>query len=153
VENWHQKITALINNNLFLNLLKFLQILGKFGNKLWQNIPFCFVEAQKFGTVPPHPPQQLKSGWNPMSDCFAFCSFILCCSCPTWSISNLSMKEGHFFGVMRSTEPPGCFRLCSWCLWKALTEEECISLVLCCLDLRCKIIEYWMISSLKIKLN
>ncbi len=31
------------------------------------------------------------------------------------------MKEGSLFCfiVMRSTEP-GCFRLCSWCLWKAL---------------------------------
>ncbi len=26
------------------------------------------------------------------------------------------------FVVMRSTKP-GCFRSCSWCLWKALDEE------------------------------
>ncbi len=34
------------------------------------------------------------------------------------------MKEGSLFCfvVMRSTEP-GCFRSCSWCLWKALEEE------------------------------
>ncbi len=37
---------------------------------------------------------------------------------------NLSMKEGNLFCfvVMRFTEP-GCFRSCSWCLWKALDEE------------------------------
>ncbi len=29
------------------------------------------------------------------------------------------------FVVMRSTEP-GCFRSCSWCLWKALNEEGCM---------------------------
>jgi len=28
---------------------------------------------------------------------------------------------------MRSTEP-GCFRSCSWCLWKALNKEGCIGL-------------------------
>ncbi len=37
---------------------------------------------------------------------------------------HLSMKDGSLFCfvVMRSTEP-GCFRSCSWCLWKALDEE------------------------------
>ncbi len=35
------------------------------------------------------------------------------------------MKEGSLFCfvVMRSTKA-GCFRSCSWCLWKAVDEEE-----------------------------
>jgi hypothetical protein len=43
---------------------------------------------------------------------------------------NLSTKEGSLFCfvVMRSTEL-GCFRLCSWCLWKALDEGTCVGLV------------------------
>ncbi len=42
------------------------------------------------------------------------------------------------FVVMRSAEL-GCFRSCSWCLWKALDEEEgCMGLVPWHLDLRCK---------------
>jgi hypothetical protein len=42
------------------------------------------------------------------------------------------------FVSMRSTEL-GCFRLCSWCLWKALDEERCIGLdSMTCLDLQCK---------------
>jgi hypothetical protein len=55
------------------------------------------------------------------------------------------------FVVMGSTEL-GCFRSCSWCLWKALDEEGCMGLVPWCLDLPCKSLEYWMASSLKIKL-
>jgi hypothetical protein len=55
---------------------------------------------------------------------------------------------------MRSTEP-GCFRLCSWCLWKAPRwggVHGCAWFhdVWTCGP---KVIEYWMISSLKIKLN
>jgi hypothetical protein len=60
---------------------------------------------------------------------------------------DLSMKEGCLFVclfcfvlfvLMRSTEP-GCFRLCSWSLWKALEEEEgCIGLVSWHLDLWCR---------------
>jgi hypothetical protein len=43
----------------------------------------------------------------------------------------ISIYEGRWFGlfcfvVMRSTEP-GCFKSCSWCLWKALNEERCMS--------------------------
>jgi hypothetical protein len=57
------------------------------------------------------------------------------------------------FVVMRSTEL-GCFRFCSWCLWKALDEEGCMGLFPWRLDLWCaKVLEYWMTSSLKIKLN
>ncbi len=37
---------------------------------------------------------------------------------------------------MRSTEP-GCFRSCSWSLWKALDNEGCIGLFLWHLDLLC----------------
>jgi hypothetical protein len=42
----------------------------------------------------------------------------------------LSMKEGSLFCfvVMRSTKS-GCFRSCSWCLWKALDEEGCMGMV------------------------
>ncbi len=53
---------------------------------------------------------------------------------------------------MRSTEL-GCFRSCSWCLWKALNEEGFMGLVPWRLDLRCK--SSWILNefSLKIKLN
>jgi len=71
------------------------------------------------------------------------------------AILYLSMKEGSLFCfvIMRSTKP-GCFRSCSWCLWKALDEEGCMGLVPWDLDLVMqKVLEYWMISSLKIKLN
>jgi hypothetical protein len=46
---------------------------------------------------------------------------------------------------MRSTEP-WCFRSCSWCLWKARQGG---------VHWTCgvKVLEYWMTSSLKIKLN
>ncbi len=57
------------------------------------------------------------------------------------------------FVIMRSTEL-GCFRSCSWCLWKALDKEGCMGLV--SNDVwTCDAIffEYWMIFSLKIKLN
>jgi hypothetical protein len=68
---------------------------------------------------------------------------------------HLSMKEGSLFCfvVMRSTEP-GCFRSCSWCLWKALDERGAWAWfhddVWTC---GAKVLEYWMFSSLKIKLN
>jgi hypothetical protein len=46
----------------------------------------------------------------------------------------------------------GCFRSCSWCLWKALDKEEgCMGLVPWCCG--AKVLEYWMIFSLKLKLN
>jgi len=41
------------------------------------------------------------------------------------------------FVLMRFTEL-GCFRSHSWCLWKALNEDGCLSLVPWCLDLWCK---------------
>jgi hypothetical protein len=58
---------------------------------------------------------------------------------PDWDASHLCMKEGSFFCFvnMRSTEL-GCFRLCSWCLWKALDEEACMGLVPWHLDLERK---------------
>jgi hypothetical protein len=70
---------------------------------------------------------------------------------------NISIYEGRQFVlfcivVMRSTEPR-CFRSCSWCLWKALDKEGCMGLVPWHLHLWCKVLEYWMISSLKTKLN
>jgi len=66
----------------------------------------------------------------------------------------LSMKEGSLFCfvVMRSTKL-GCLQSCSWCLWKALDEEGAWAwfndIWTCC----AKVLEYWMISSLKSKLN
>jgi hypothetical protein len=56
------------------------------------------------------------------------------------------------FVVMRSTEL-GCFRSCSWCLWKAFDKEGCMGLVTWCLDLWCK--SSWILNdfSLEIKLN
>ncbi len=66
----------------------------------------------------------------------------------------LSMKEGSLFCfvVMRSTVP-GCFRSCSWCIWKALDEEVCMGLVPCHLDLQCK--SSWILNDFftEIKLN
>jgi hypothetical protein len=53
------------------------------------------------------------------------------------------------FVVMSSTEQ-GCFRSCSWCLLKALNKEGVHGLGSTCFT---KVLEYWMISSLKIKLN
>jgi len=54
---------------------------------------------------------------------------------------------------MRSTEP-GCFRSRSWSLWKALDEERgawaWFHGVWTCGG---EVLEYWMISSLKIRLN
>jgi hypothetical protein len=49
------------------------------------------------------------------------------------------------FVVMRSIEP-GCFRLCSWCLWKALDKEGCLGLVPQCLDSQCK--SFWILNDL-----
>jgi hypothetical protein len=45
------------------------------------------------------------------------------------------MKEGSLFcfKIMRSTES-GCFRSCSWCLWKALDEDGCMGLVPWCVQ-------------------
>ncbi len=53
--------------------------------------------------------------------------------------TSLSMKEGSLFCfvVMRSIEL-GCFRSCSWSLWKALDKDGCMGLVPCRLDLGCK---------------
>jgi hypothetical protein len=57
--------------------------------------------------------------------------------------TNLSMKEGSLFCfvVMRSTKP-GCFRSYSW-------EVHGLGST----TFGAKVLEYWMISSLKIKLN
>jgi hypothetical protein len=56
------------------------------------------------------------------------------------------------FVLMRSTEQGG-FRQRSWSLWKALDEEGCMGLVHDVWTCGAKVLEYWMISSLKIKLN
>ncbi len=85
-------------------------------------------------------------------------SFLILQWVHTWANStrhtSLSMKEGCLFVlfVLMGSTQPGCFRSCSWSLWKALKEEGCIGLISWCLDLRCKrVLEYWMISLLKIK--
>ncbi len=59
-------------------------------------------------------------------------------------LAHLSMKQPSLFVLycflpMRSTES-GCFRLCSWSLWKLSRRRRGVSawLVPCCLDLRCK---------------
>jgi hypothetical protein len=90
--------------------------------------------------------------------CFSYVYYSYYTSCPlikVWQTSKLnfcdeiyenselqkylSMKEGSLFCfvLMRSTEP-GCFRSCSWSLWKALDEEGCMGLVRWHLDLWCK---------------
>jgi len=52
---------------------------------------------------------------------------------------HLSMKEGSLFCfVLMISIEGGCFRSCSWCLWKALDEEGCMGLVPWRLDLRCQ---------------
>jgi hypothetical protein len=56
---------------------------------------------------------------------------------------DLSMKEGSLFLLVMRSIGLGCFRLCSWCLWKArlwkaLDEDECMGLVPWRLDLQCK---------------
>jgi hypothetical protein len=68
--------------------------------------------------------------------------------------SNLAMKEGKLFWfvVTRSTKL-GCFRSCSWCLWKALTRRGAWAWFHDVWNCSAKVLEYWMISSLKINLN
>ncbi len=53
---------------------------------------------------------------------------------------------------MRSTKL-GCFISCFWCLWKAVNKEGCMGLVPWRLYLWCKVLEYWMIFSLRTKLS
>jgi len=66
----------------------------------------------------------------------------------------LSMKEGSLFWfvVMKSTKP-GCFRSCSWCCWKVLDERGAWAWLHGVWTCGAKVLAYWMISSLKIKLN
>ncbi len=54
------------------------------------------------------------------------------------------------FVVRRSTKL-GCFKSCSWCVWKALDEEGCIGLVPWLLNLQCK--SSWILNDFFIKLN
>jgi hypothetical protein len=78
----------------------------------------------------------------------------------TWANStghtSLSMKQGslfvlYCFVLMRSTKP-GCFWSNSWSLWKALKEEGCINWFHGVWTCGAKVLENWMISSLKVKL-
>jgi hypothetical protein len=52
---------------------------------------------------------------------------------------HLFMNKGSLFCFLgtKSTKP-GCFKSCSWCLWKALNKEGCMGFVPWCLDLWCK---------------
>ncbi len=54
--------------------------------------------------------------------------------------TSLSMKEDSLFVLFVLTRPtePGCFKLRSWSLWKALNKEGCMGLVPQRLDLQCK---------------
>ncbi len=63
----------------------------------------------------------------------------------SFMLPNVCVKQGSLFCfvTMRFTKP-GCFRSCSWYLWKALEEEVCISLVSWHLDLHCK--SSWMLN-------
>jgi hypothetical protein len=67
------------------------------------------------------------------------------------------MKEGSLFCfvsfvLMRSTKL-GCFRPCSWSLWKLLRRRGASAWFHGVWTRDAKVLEYWMISSLKIKLN
>jgi hypothetical protein len=66
----------------------------------------------------------------------------------------LSMKEGNLFCfvVMKSTKL-GCFRSCSWYHWKALDEKGAWDWFHDVWTCDTKVLEYWMIFPLKIKLN
>jgi hypothetical protein len=68
---------------------------------------------------------------------------------------HISIHHSLFcFAVMRSTDL-GRLRSCSRCLWKALNKEEGVHGLGFHDNWTCgaKVLEYWMISSLKIKLN
>ncbi len=76
---------------------------------------------------------------------------------PNIIFAHLRIKEGSLFCFlfMRSTQL-GCLRLCSWCLWKAkicvpMTRKGALAWFH---DVAVqKVLEYWMNSSLKIKLK
>ncbi len=64
------------------------------------------------------------------------------------------MKEGNFFCfvLMKSIESR-CFKLSSWCLWKALDKKGAWAWFHDVWTCGAKVLECWMIFSLKIKLN
>jgi hypothetical protein len=86
------------------------------------------------------------------------CAWILNCGIEIWNwiIWYLFMKEGCFvlfcFVVMKSTGP-GCFRSCSWCLWKLSMKKGAWAWFHDIWICSVKVLEYWIIFSLKIKLN
>jgi hypothetical protein len=65
----------------------------------------------------------------------------------------LSMKDDSlfvlFYFVLMKSIKLGCFKSCSWSLWKALEEEGCIGLVSWRLDLWCK--SSWIMNDFFIK--
>jgi hypothetical protein len=73
------------------------------------------------------------------------------CTITKFSIIYLWRKVVCFV-VMRSTEP-GCFRLCSWCLWRLSTGRCAWAWFHDVWTCGAKVLEYWMIFSLKIKWN
>jgi len=62
------------------------------------------------------------------------------------------MPSFVLFVLMRSTEP-GCFRSCSWSLWKALDEQGASAWFHGIWTCGVEVLEYWMIFSLIIKVN
>ncbi len=106
LENWQKFLKSALIKNSFLNLLKFLQNLGKFGN---------------------HPNKSLHGTQWVIALLFvpSFCVVLV-----QHDQSPIYLwRKVVFLGVMRSTELR-CFRLCSWCLCKALTEEGCMGMSL-----------------------
>jgi len=67
---------------------------------------------------------------------------------------HLSMRQNSLFCfvTMKSTKL-GCFKLCSWYLWKAFDKEWCTIMDHDVWSCNVKVLEYWMNFSLKIKLN
>ncbi len=58
-----------------------------------------------------------------------------------------------FCFVLMKSSKPGCFMSCAWSLWKALEEGGASAWFHDVWTCDAKVLEYWMIFSLKIKLN
>ncbi len=65
---------------------------------------------------------------------------------------HLSMRQSSLFCfvTMKSTKL-GCFKLCSWYLWKAFDKERCIGLDSWRLELWCR--SSWILNEIFTKLN
>ncbi len=60
-----------------------------------------------------------------------------------WECSIYLWRKVVCFVFMRPTKL-GWFKLCSWCLWKALDKEGLMGVVPWCLDLQCKC--FWILN-------